>query len=79
MYVIWGALHTVSQFMQAPYEEHIEEVNRILRYLKTTPGKGLMFRKSDRRCIKAYIDSDCTWFVDRKSTFRYCTFVGAIS
>ncbi|KAA0034028.1 Beta-galactosidase [Cucumis melo var. makuwa] len=27
----------VSQFMQAPYEKHMEAVNRILRYLKNTP------------------------------------------
>ena len=26
----------VSQFMQTPYEEHMEAVNKILRYLKTT-------------------------------------------
>ena len=25
---------TVSQFMQTPYEEHMEAANRILRYLK---------------------------------------------
>ncbi|KAA0062584.1 putative mitochondrial protein [Cucumis melo var. makuwa] len=66
----------INQFMQASYEEHMEAVNRILRYLKTTPGKGLMFRKTDRRCIEAYTDSD--WadsIVDRKSTSGYCTFV----
>jgi len=44
--------------MQAPYEEHMEAVNRILRYLKSTPGKGLMFRKSDRKYIEAYTDFD---------------------
>ncbi|TYK06445.1 Cysteine-rich RLK (RECEPTOR-like protein kinase) 8 [Cucumis melo var. makuwa] len=27
----------VSQFMLAPYEEHMEAINIILRYLKTTP------------------------------------------
>ena len=47
------AVSVVSQFMQAPYEEHIETVNRILRYLKSTPEIGLMFRKSDRRYIEA--------------------------
>ena len=45
--------------MQAPYEKHMEAVNRILRYLKTTLGKGLMFRKTDKRAIEAYTDSDC--------------------
>ncbi|KAL0553893.1 hypothetical protein IC582_007797 [Cucumis melo] len=34
------AVSVVSQFMQAPYEKHMEAVNRILRYLKNTPGKG---------------------------------------
>ncbi|KAL4020683.1 hypothetical protein IC575_019464 [Cucumis melo] len=48
----------VSQFIQAPYEKHMEAVNRILRYLKNTPGKGLMFRKTNRKTIEAYTDSD---------------------
>ncbi|KAA0062000.1 Integrase, catalytic core [Cucumis melo var. makuwa] len=70
------ALSTVSQFMQAPSEEHMEAVNRILRYLKTTPRKGLMFRKTGRKTIEAYTDSDWTWStVDRKSTSSYYTFV----
>ena len=49
---------TISQFMQAPYEERMETVNIILRYLKTTPVKGLMFRKTNKRAIEAYIDSN---------------------
>ena len=49
--------------------------NRILRYLKT-PGKGLMFRNTNKRCIEAYTDSNWTSsVVDRKSTSGYCTFV----
>ncbi|KAA0057585.1 Beta-galactosidase [Cucumis melo var. makuwa] len=66
----------VSQFMQVSYEKHMEAVNRILRYLKNTPGKGLMFRKTNRKTIEAYTDSD--WarsVIDRKSTSGYCTFV----
>ncbi|KAA0047701.1 putative mitochondrial protein [Cucumis melo var. makuwa] len=47
-----------DQSMQAPYEEHMKAVNRILRYLKTTPDKGLMFRKTDRKTIEAYTDSN---------------------
>ena len=39
--------------MQAPYKDHMEAMIRILRHLKTTPGKGLMFRTIDRKCIEA--------------------------
>ncbi|TYK26804.1 putative mitochondrial protein [Cucumis melo var. makuwa] len=70
------AVSAVSQFMQAPYEEHMEAVKRILRYLKTTPNKGLMFRKTNKKAIEAYTDSDWAGsVVDRKSTSSYCTFV----
>ncbi|KAL0556489.1 hypothetical protein IC582_005003 [Cucumis melo] len=48
----------VNQFMQAPYEKHMEGVNKILRYLKNTLGKGLMFRKTNRKTIEAYTDLD---------------------
>ncbi|KAJ9693365.1 hypothetical protein PVL29_012218 [Vitis rotundifolia] len=34
----------VSQFMHAPRPEHFETVYRILRYLKGTPGRGLLFK-----------------------------------
>ncbi|XP_038896526.1 uncharacterized mitochondrial protein AtMg00810-like [Benincasa hispida] len=61
----------VSRFMHAPYEEHMEVVNRILRYLKSSSDKGLMFRKNDRKCIKAYTDSDwdnlITWRSKKQS------------
>ncbi|KAL4012021.1 hypothetical protein IC575_029093 [Cucumis melo] len=70
------AVSVVSQFMQAPYEKHMEAINRILRYLKNTPGKGLMFRKTNRKTNEAYTGSDWTGSViDKKSTSGYCTFV----
>ncbi|XP_038885885.1 uncharacterized mitochondrial protein AtMg00810-like [Benincasa hispida] len=69
------AVSVVSQFMQAPYEEHMNAVERILRYLKGTL-KGLMFKKYGKRTIKAYTYSDWAGSViDRKSTSGYCTFV----
>ena len=43
------AVSVISHFMQAPYEEYMEVVNHILRYLKGTLGKGLMFRKTDKK------------------------------
>ena len=54
----------------------MEAVNRILRYLKMTLGKVLMFRKTDWKTIEAYADSNLAGsIVDRKSTFDCCTFV----
>ena len=37
------AVTMVSQFMYSPNEKHLEAVYRILRYLKSTPSKGLHF------------------------------------
>ncbi|KAM1001126.1 hypothetical protein FF1_007666 [Malus domestica] len=52
------AVSMVSQFMHAPSETHMDAVNRILRYLKSAPGKGLMFSKHDHLDVKGYTDAD---------------------
>ena len=51
----------------------------ILRYLKSAPGKGILFTKnSDHQSIEVYIDADSTSIVDnRRSIFGYFTFVGS--
>ncbi|KAG6474154.1 hypothetical protein ZIOFF_068078 [Zingiber officinale] len=38
------AVSVVSQYMHAPKTIHIKAVDRILRYLKSCPGKGLLFK-----------------------------------
>ena len=66
----------VSQYMSNPQEEHMEAVNRILRYLKSTPGAGLIFRKNEDRSVKVY--TDASWageLTDRRSVSGYCTYV----
>ena len=40
------ALSIVSQFMHNPKEQHMNAVMRILRYLKSAPGKGILFTKN---------------------------------
>ena len=71
------AVSLVSQFMHAPGPEHFETVYRILRYLKGSPGKGLLFRKNGHLQVEIYTDADWAGSVtDRRSTFGYCTFVG---
>ncbi|KAL6333929.1 hypothetical protein AAG906_039343 [Vitis piasezkii] len=67
----------VSQFMHAPGPEHFEAVYRILRYLKGTPGRGLLFKSREHLQIETYTDANWAGsIVDRRSTFGYCSFVG---
>jgi hypothetical protein len=44
--------------MHSPFEEHLEAVYRILRYLKANPGKGLFFRKTNERNVSIFTDAD---------------------
>ncbi|BBN68699.1 ABC-2 type transporter family protein [Prunus dulcis] len=71
------AVSVVSQFMHSPSEDHMNAVLQILRYLKSAPGKGLMFSKHGHLNIDGYSDADWAGNVtDRKSTSGYFTFVG---
>jgi hypothetical protein len=71
------AVSVVSQFMHNPSEEHMDAVIRILRYLKSSPGKGLMLSKNDHLRVEGYTDADWAGNIsDRKSTSGYFMFVG---
>ena len=55
----------------------MEAVTRILKYLKSSLGKGLMFSKNDHLEVEGYTDADWAGNIsDRKSTSGYFTFVG---
>lgn len=70
------AVSYISQFMHAPTEEHMGAVNRVLRYLKGTPGRGLLFKKASNRGVEVYTDADWAGSdTDRRSTSGYCSFV----
>ncbi|KAL5732677.1 hypothetical protein ACOSQ2_032369 [Xanthoceras sorbifolium] len=63
--------------MHSPGPKHFDTVYRILRYLKRSPGKGLIFKKHGHLQVEAYTDADWAGSViDRRSTSGYCTFVG---
>jgi len=67
----------VSRFMHSPSEEHMKAVMHILQYLKSSPGKGILFTKGDTLNIEGYTDADWAGSIDdRRSTAGYLTFVG---
>ena len=71
------AVSMVSQFMHSPGQKHFDAVYRILRYLKGTPGKGLLYENRAHLKVEVYTDTDWERSVsDKRSTFGYCTFVG---
>ncbi|OMO54865.1 Integrase, catalytic core [Corchorus capsularis] len=72
------ALSIVSQFMHNPSEQHMKAIMRILRYVKSAPGKGILFTKNeDWQGINVYMDADWAGSLDdRRTTSGYFTFVG---
>ena len=62
------AVSRVSQFMHSPRKENFEEAYRILRYLKGTPDKGLIFKKQGH--LQVEVHTDANWvgsITNRKS------------
>ncbi|KAJ0890765.1 putative RNA-directed DNA polymerase [Helianthus annuus] len=71
------AVQYLSQFMHKPLTVHLRIALRLLRYLKLSPGKGLVFKKSDSFDLTCFADSDWAKCLDtRKSVTGYCIFLG---
>ncbi|XP_050889330.1 uncharacterized mitochondrial protein AtMg00810-like [Lathyrus oleraceus] len=70
------SVSVVSQFMHSPFEEHLEAVYRILRYLKENPVKGLLFKKTSERNVSIFTDANWAGSItNRRSTSEYYTYV----
>jgi ATP-dependent RNA circularization protein (DNA/RNA ligase family) len=69
-------LSVISQFMHSPSKEHMKVVTHILRYLKSSPRKGILFKKGDNLKIKGYTDADKAGSIEyQRSTYGYFTFM----
>ncbi|RVX23215.1 Retrovirus-related Pol polyprotein from transposon RE1 [Vitis vinifera] len=56
---------------------HWDAVIRILRYIKSTPGQGVLYENRGHTQVVGYTDAD--WAsspTDRRSTSGYCVFIG---
>ncbi|XP_073263057.1 uncharacterized protein [Populus alba] len=71
------AIQTLSQFMSNPHTLHMQAAERVLRYLKATPEKGLLLKAASPLHLKAYSDSDWGGCIDiRRSVTGYLVFLG---
>ena len=48
----------MSRFNHSPLKSRMEAMYRIIRYLKTTPNKRIMFQKNDNFKLETYTDAN---------------------
>nr|GEV63950.1 retrovirus-related Pol polyprotein from transposon TNT 1-94 [Tanacetum cinerariifolium] len=71
------SVNVLSQFVADPRKSHLEAANRVLRYLKATPGQGILISRSGDLALKAYCDADwlgCSY--TRRSRTGYFLLLG---
>ena len=71
------SVHILSQFMQEPKSEHWEAALRVVRYLKGTPGQGILLRSDSDLSLQGWCDSD--WAacpITRRSLTGWLVFLG---
>ncbi|RVW97398.1 Retrovirus-related Pol polyprotein from transposon TNT 1-94 [Vitis vinifera] len=71
------SVHILSQFMQEPRIEHWEAALKVVRYLKGTPGQGILLRADSDMSLQGWCDSD--WAacpVTRRSLSGWLVFLG---
>ncbi|KAL0423113.1 UNVERIFIED_CONTAM: Retrovirus-related Pol polyprotein from transposon TNT 1-94 [Sesamum radiatum] len=68
----------MSRYLQNPKKSHLEAVHRILRYVKSTLGYGIMFKKGEDCRLVGYCDADYAGDHDtRRSTTGYVFILGS--
>jgi hypothetical protein len=71
------SVHILSRFMHEPRQPHMAAALRVVRYLKSAPGQGLLLHSNNSLHLRAFCDSDWAGCpVTRRSTTGYCVFLG---
>ncbi|KAI3692000.1 hypothetical protein L6452_31805 [Arctium lappa] len=71
------SVNVLSQFVADPRNNHLEAANRVLRYLKATPGQGILLSRAGDPVLNAYCDTDwlgCSY--TRRSRTGYFLLLG---
>ncbi|GKA38340.1 putative RNA-directed DNA polymerase [Tanacetum coccineum] len=71
------AVNILSQFVSDPRQPHMDAANRVLCYLKGTPGQGILIPRDGGTNLLAYCDSD--WLgcpMTRRSRTGYLLLLG---
>ncbi|KAI5314325.1 hypothetical protein L3X38_043501 [Prunus dulcis] len=67
-----------SQFMHSPSKDHMVALMRILIYLKSAPGRDLLFKKNGHLDLEGYTDANYAGNITNiHYTSGYFTFVGS--
>jgi len=75
--IVTFTVNKLSQYMQHPRIPHLDDVHRLLQYIKGTPGHGLHFLASNSFNLSTYADADWGGCLDtRRSTSGSCVFLG---
>ncbi|CAH9080818.1 unnamed protein product [Cuscuta epithymum] len=71
------AVHILSQFMHAPRQQHWDAALRVVRYLKGTPGQGILLSSSCNLLLTGWCDSDwASCPLTRRSLTGWVVFLG---
>ena len=71
-------VHQLSQFLSALTDIHYQAAFKVLKYLKNTPGQGLMYASDSELCLNAFADADWATCKDtRCSITGFCVYLGS--
>ena len=71
------SVHILAQFMQRPTQSQWDAALRVVRYLKSSPGQGILLRADSSLVLDAYCDADWARFpISRRSLTAYFVFLG---
>jgi len=72
------AVQVLSQFMHEPTEEHLAAAKHVVRYLKGTPGQGILLSSFANFSMTSFCDSNWgSCWDSRKSTTGFCILLGS--